>query len=559
MAGQRSTVLRDQAPSARGPKSSAATAPWREPRSSPVVGLPVDPAALLRLQRATGNRATVTLLKASSEATAAGHIQRLVSSEQFRKQTKLAAIKGKGKSKAEFEEFVTRLRRYEQMAGAPPQSRRQHLVDLRVLLDQWLTGKGKTSSRRKAVKSLVLEISSAVAGLDQTIHPGPGPQAAPHHYDDDGSLVDTPQHYDDDGSLVDTPQHYDDDGDVAHAPHLYDDEADLVATPTPPSGFAAIPVPTGPAAGKYAKTKSRNEAYESEFISGLGSLPEYVGKPQWVALDALVKGMDPADALALSIKHYSWGEDEAQNYRGWINHWSKFLQLAVGAKANKISQPQLVKMVMELGWTAEECDKYFSPGTSPLAAQMRKNFGWSQDDCDKYLPKVANMSDPNNPDRPLVTALKSEEERAQFQLHVSGTVTQGDVTEPYDTGDLFSKFMKQGWAIFVMDPNGRFFAAQHKVGLFHHSSFLAGGNVAGAGEIKVDHGKVRGITNKSGHYTPTEAEMTQVFTELEANGVNLASVDYYHLGPDGSLFADLPKLNAKKFYEEQKQGGASTT
>src|SRR5579875_1395214 len=251
MAGQRSTVLKDQAPSARGPKSSAATAPWREQRSSPVVALPVDAATVLHLQRATGNRATVSLLKASSESTATGHIQRLVSSEQFRKQTKLAAIKGKGKSKAEFEEFVTRLRRYEQMADAPPQSRRQHLVDLRVLLDQWLTGKGKTSSRRKAVKSLVLEISSAVAGLDQTIHPGPGPQAAPHHYaddaslidtphhyDDDGSLADTPKHYDDDGSLLDTPphhydddgslvdapQHYDDDGDVAHAPHLYDDE-----------------------------------------------------------------------------------------------------------------------------------------------------------------------------------------------------------------------------------------------------------------------------------------------------------------------------------------------
>jgi hypothetical protein len=219
----------------------------------------------------------------------------------------------------------------------------------------------------------------------------------------------------------------------------------------------------------------------------------------------------------------------------------------------------LVSLVMQLGWTAEECDKYLKPGISPLAAQMRKNFGWSQEDCDKYLPKVSNMSDPSNPDRPLVTALKTDQERAEFELKISGTTTQGSSTEPYDTSNLFSKFMKQGWAIFVMDSSGRFFAAQHKVGLFHHSSFLAGGNVAGAGEIKVEGGRVKGITNKSGHYQPTTAEMMQVFAELESNGVDLASVDYYHLGPKGGLFDQVHQVNAKTFYQQQKAGSVPVT
>jgi hypothetical protein len=190
---------------------------------------------------------------------------------------------------------------------------------------------------------------------------------------------------------------------------------------------------------------------------------------------------------------------------------------------------------------------------------MRQHFGWSQEDCDKYLPKVGNMSDPTNPDRPLVTALKTDQERAEFQLRIAGTVTQGTSTEPYDTGNLFSKFMKQGWAIFVMDSSGRFFAAQHKVGLFHHSSFLAGGNVAGAGEIKIEGGRIKGITNKSGHYLPTAEEMTQVFAELESNGVDLATVDYYHMGFKGKLSDIPPKVNAKTFFQQQKTGSVPAT
>jgi hypothetical protein len=136
-----------------------------------------------------------------------------------------------------------------------------------------------------------------------------------------------------------------------------------------------------------------------------------------------------------------------------------------------------------------------------------------------------------NPDKPLVTALKTEAERAVCELHGGGAVTQGDSNEPYDTSALFSKFKGKGWAIYVMDAQGRLFAAQHKVGLFHHSSFLAGGVVAGAGEIKVAGGKVEGITNKSGHYTPTTAEMLQVFAELSNRGVDLGTVGYFHIGP----------------------------
>jgi hypothetical protein len=209
-------------------------------------------------------------------------------------------------------------------------------------------------------------------------------------------------------------------------------------------------------------------------------------------------------------------------------------------------------MMQSLGWSDEDCVKYLRPGGSITAAWMRKDFGWSQDDCDKYLPKAANIADPNNPDRPRVAELKTDAERGDYELKFEGGVKQGASIEAYDTGALFSKFMGAGWAIYVMDSSGRFFAAQHKVGLFHHSSFLAGGNVAGAGEIKIVGGVVRAISNKSGHYQPSADEMVQVFAELGRRGVDLSQVEYHHVGPSSNLFAKTPKSTAKVFYESQK-------
>jgi hypothetical protein len=110
---------------------------------------------------------------------------------------------------------------------------------------------------------------------------------------------------------------------------------------------------------------------------------------------------------------------------------------------------------------------------------------------------------------------------------------------------MSSKFMGRGFAIYVMDKGGRIFAAMHKVGIFHHSSFLAGGSVAGAGEIKVDHGTIKSITNKSGHYRPTAEEMLQVFRELRSRGVSLDRMQYVHMVKDLDEKAPYPGGAAK--------------
>jgi hypothetical protein len=75
-----------------------------------------------------------------------------------------------------------------------------------------------------------------------------------------------------------------------------------------------------------------------------------------------------------------------------------------------------------------------------------------------------------------------------------------------------------------MDPRGTLYVGEHQVGLFHHSSFIAGGIVAGAGEMSVADGKLRMITSKSGHYQPTPDQTRIVLLELQRHGVGLERV-----------------------------------
>ncbi|MGH9077164.1 MAG: hypothetical protein ACRDY0_06895, partial [Acidimicrobiales bacterium] len=117
--------------------------------------------------------------------------------------------------------------------------------------------------------------------------------------------------------------------------------------------------------------------------------------------------------------------------------------------------------------------------------------------------------------------------RATLELHAG--VTQGATGLPYSTQGDFSTHNGSNWALFAMDAAGRIYAAGHRVSRMHHSSPLAGGDVAAAGEIAVNNGTVVGVTNKSGHYTPDERHTVQMLNQLTAMGVNLAAVKLrYH-------------------------------
>ncbi len=83
--------------------------------------------------------------------------------------------------------------------------------------------------------------------------------------------------------------------------------------------------------------------------------------------------------------------------------------------------------------------------------------------------------------------------------------------------------------IFSMDAEGNVFAAGTPKGPqdahAHHSSFLAGEDVAAAGEFITDaQGVVKKVTNRSGHYKPGEEQTHQALEGLEALGVNMDNV-----------------------------------
>jgi hypothetical protein len=187
-------------------------------------------------------------------------------------------------------------------------------------------------------------------------------------------------------------------------------------------------------------------------------------------------------------------------------------------------------------------------GLAEKKQAMHDEAGWSPEDFDKYFFRVLALLGKQDVQAPVNVAKVSDDERSDYQLHLGGTVTRGSSPEPYDTKESFSKFMKQGWAIFVMSVGGEMFSGEHKMGLFHHSSFFAGGDVAGAGELKVEHGKITGLTNKSGHYFPEVEQTLQVMDEI--GRANLSGIKYVHFDPDGKR----SEWDAKAFYDAHKNG-----
>ncbi|KAL0427942.1 UNVERIFIED_CONTAM: IQ domain-containing protein IQM3 [Sesamum latifolium] len=63
-----------------------------------------------------------------------------------------------------------------------------------------------------------------------------------------------------------------------------------------------------------------------------------------------------------------------------------------------------------------------------------------------------------------------------------------------------------------------------KKGRFHHSSFLAGGATLAAGRLAAECGSLKSISAYSGHYRPTDENLSIFLAFLQNSGVNLAEV-----------------------------------
>jgi hypothetical protein len=121
-----------------------------------------------------------------------------------------------------------------------------------------------------------------------------------------------------------------------------------------------------------------------------------------------------------------------------------------------------------------------------------------------------------------VVKYASATERAIFKVEVKkGLLTQAG--RPMDSTP--SKMTDSPFYIFVEAPDGTFYASPvDKVGQVHHSTFLAGGPVKTAGEMKIKKGVLTELNNASGHYKPSAASTQQALADLKALGVNVKKV-----------------------------------
>eukprot|EP00268_Persea_americana_P025110 TRINITY_DN2445_c0_g1_i3.p1 TRINITY_DN2445_c0_g1~~TRINITY_DN2445_c0_g1_i3.p1 ORF type:complete len:315 (-),score=35.96 TRINITY_DN2445_c0_g1_i3:211-1155(-) len=95
------------------------------------------------------------------------------------------------------------------------------------------------------------------------------------------------------------------------------------------------------------------------------------------------------------------------------------------------------------------------------------------------------------------------------------------------TGELIdtTQGSEKGKWIFVMSTTKKLYAGQKKKGVFHHSSFLAGGATLAAGRFTAENGKLKAISAYSGHFRPTEENLNAFLSYLEENGIKLDEIE----------------------------------
>jgi hypothetical protein len=132
--------------------------------------------------------------------------------------------------------------------------------------------------------------------------------------------------------------------------------------------------------------------------------------------------------------------------------------------------------------------------------------------------------------------LESEVQQALYEVFVKGS-TLWRQSVVFNTAGWTLENRKQrrfspgepdgeNMGIWVMSPEGRIFSGPESFsgGHVHHSAFLAGGRVLGAGEWLVRAGRPLVISNESGHYQPSFTQFQNALRKLGEKGVALKSI-----------------------------------
>ncbi|KAI8008298.1 IQ domain-containing protein IQM3 [Camellia lanceoleosa] len=113
------------------------------------------------------------------------------------------------------------------------------------------------------------------------------------------------------------------------------------------------------------------------------------------------------------------------------------------------------------------------------------------------------------------------QEREQYEYIVAGGTIVNKLTG--DLLDTNQEVHDSKW-IFVMSTSKKLYAGKKRKGSFHHSSFLAGGATLAAGRFMAECGKLKSVSAYSGHYRPTNENLSIFIAFLKDNGINLEEV-----------------------------------
>jgi hypothetical protein len=100
--------------------------------------------------------------------------------------------------------------------------------------------------------------------------------------------------------------------------------------------------------------------------------------------------------------------------------------------------------------------------------------------------------------------------------------------QPKAVDKKYGKMMYKGHAGFALSMSRKIYMTRHRGSFpsknFFHSSYLAGAAILCSGTIKIEMGRIKEITDASGHYRPTPYHMVNLLETLKMHGVNLGAI-----------------------------------
>ena len=162
--------------------------------------------------------------------------------------------------------------------------------------------------------------------------------------------------------------------------------------------------------------------------------------------------------------------------------------------------------------------------------------------------------------RRQATAVRFENGVA-YRMSAKGTqrmvkLNSADFESPLMRANVMSM---KGWAPFAMGEEGDLYMTRHFIGendegnvgheKIYHSTYTGGGPLVAAGTMLVVDGLILGMRGDSGHYKPTDHNLTEALRVLATRGVKVQRIKVHDWNADNPR----PPMRAMDFIASQRQ------